>query len=596
MAFNKYFLDELNYLRDLGAKFSEQNPTLSRYLSEDGDDPDVERLLEGFAFLSGRIRQKLDDEVPEISHSLLNLLWPNYLRPVPSFSVLEFTPKQQKISTKKTIKKGASVQSVEVEGSVCKFRTCYDVNVYPLILENALGQDKTKGSEIRLKFSFEPGIASEEVGLDKLRLYLHDDQKRQVSKILYLWFFRFVERIEVRVKTKDGKNKTFFEDPATCISPVGFDSEESLLPTSNQSFNGYRYIQEYFQLPEKFLFIDINELDEIFSLPNIESFELVFQFSRKIESQFRIKTENFRLYCTPIVNLFNIDADPIKIEHKRIEYMLRPQYKNLEHCEIFSVDNVFGRIKGQSKRVTYPPFESFEHQISEKNGGFEAFYKLNMHPSILGKGVDLLVSFISDQSQNKELLSETISCELTCSNRNLAEAIQTSEIIHDTGESPEFVSFKNITKVTPSYSPPLSGDVHWQLISNLALSYQSNNSVESLRNMVKHYDFKALNNRQDARTNEQICEGIEAIDSEFESLIIKGVLVRGLKTKLHLRESKFGAKGLQGEANMYVFCTILNGYFRQFAQVNSFHQLTVKAIESGEEYQWKMLDGTLTRQ
>ena len=101
MAFNKYYQDELNSLRELGAEFSEQNPGLSKFLSEEGDDPDVERLLEGFSFLSGRIRQKLEDDLPEISHSLINVLWPNYLRPVPSMSVLEFQPRKHVITSKK---------------------------------------------------------------------------------------------------------------------------------------------------------------------------------------------------------------------------------------------------------------------------------------------------------------------------------------------------------------------------------------------------------------------------------------------------------------------------------------------------------------
>ena len=35
-------------------------------LAERSGDPDVERLLEGFAFLTGKLREKLDDELPVI--------------------------------------------------------------------------------------------------------------------------------------------------------------------------------------------------------------------------------------------------------------------------------------------------------------------------------------------------------------------------------------------------------------------------------------------------------------------------------------------------------------------------------------------------
>ncbi|MDU3889721.1 MAG: type VI secretion system baseplate subunit TssF, partial [Serratia liquefaciens] len=56
-------------------------PILQRLRAKFYLPADVERLLEGFAFLTGRLRQKLDDELPELSHSLMHLLWPNYMRP-----------------------------------------------------------------------------------------------------------------------------------------------------------------------------------------------------------------------------------------------------------------------------------------------------------------------------------------------------------------------------------------------------------------------------------------------------------------------------------------------------------------------------------
>ena len=110
MAFNKYYQDELSYLRDMGAEFSRQNPGLAKFLSEEGNDPDVERLFEGVSFLTGRLRQKLDDELPEVTHALLGLLWPHYLRPLPSMSVLEFKPIENALIEGKRIRRGEEVQ------------------------------------------------------------------------------------------------------------------------------------------------------------------------------------------------------------------------------------------------------------------------------------------------------------------------------------------------------------------------------------------------------------------------------------------------------------------------------------------------------
>ncbi len=63
---------------------------MSSFLSKEGQDPDVERLLEGFAFLTGRLQQQLDKELPEVAHTLVELLWPSYTRPIPSFSIIQF--------------------------------------------------------------------------------------------------------------------------------------------------------------------------------------------------------------------------------------------------------------------------------------------------------------------------------------------------------------------------------------------------------------------------------------------------------------------------------------------------------------------------
>jgi type VI protein secretion system component VasA len=63
--FAKYYQDELAWLREMGTELAAARPEMARFLAEPGADPDVERLLEGFAFLTGRIRQKLDDEFPE---------------------------------------------------------------------------------------------------------------------------------------------------------------------------------------------------------------------------------------------------------------------------------------------------------------------------------------------------------------------------------------------------------------------------------------------------------------------------------------------------------------------------------------------------
>ena len=136
MSVNHYYQSELNALRHLGRRFCERNPALAPFLGDSGRDPDVERLLEGFAFLTGRLRQKLDDQLPELSHSLMHLLWPNYMRPLPAFSILQFAP-LLRAGPAITVERDTPVESVAIDGERCRFRTCYATDVLPLQL-NAL--------------------------------------------------------------------------------------------------------------------------------------------------------------------------------------------------------------------------------------------------------------------------------------------------------------------------------------------------------------------------------------------------------------------------------------------------------------------------
>src|SRR5262249_18676828 len=80
LVFNKYYQDELAYLRELGREFAQAYPQLAPMLADRGGDPDVERLLEGTAFLTARVREKLDDELPEAIHAIAELIFPQLVR------------------------------------------------------------------------------------------------------------------------------------------------------------------------------------------------------------------------------------------------------------------------------------------------------------------------------------------------------------------------------------------------------------------------------------------------------------------------------------------------------------------------------------
>jgi type VI secretion system protein ImpG len=202
MSFNRYYQSELSALRQLGRQFSERNPALAPFLAGAGQDPDVERLLEGFAFLTGRLRQKLDDELPELTHSLMHLLWPNYMRPMPAFSILQFDPLKH-AGPGVTVARDTPVESAAVDGQRCRFRTCYDTQVLALHL-TAL-DFSAQGERTALSLRLEMGGAGQfsRCAFERLRLHLAGD--RCIGQGLYLSLLRHLEGVELLPFDRDGQ-------------------------------------------------------------------------------------------------------------------------------------------------------------------------------------------------------------------------------------------------------------------------------------------------------------------------------------------------------------------------------------------------------
>ena len=133
-----YYERELSFLRQMGAEFADKYPKIASRLVLEPDkceDPHVERMLEAFAFLAARVHLKIDDEFPEITEALLGIVYPHFIRPLPSMSVAQFhlDPQQGKLTTGLPhARRGTVLYSRPVNGVPCKFRTCYETTLWPI--------------------------------------------------------------------------------------------------------------------------------------------------------------------------------------------------------------------------------------------------------------------------------------------------------------------------------------------------------------------------------------------------------------------------------------------------------------------------------
>ncbi|OMG67399.1 type VI secretion protein [Stutzerimonas balearica] len=586
MSFNHHYQSELTALRQLGKRFSERSPALAPFLGQAGRDPDVERLLEGFAFLTGRLRQKLDDELPELTHSLMHLLWPNYMRPLPAFSMLQFDPVKRS-GKALSVPRHTPVEAKPVRGVTCRFRTAYATEVLPLELTELNYSVKGDGALLSLRLGMTADGHLGEVDVRRLRLHLAGE--RYVSQMLYLSLLRHLDGIQLIALDAQGKPFTDAQGlplpPLTLetskVEPVGFAEDEALIPYPLNTFRGYRHLQEYFAFQEKFLFVDLGGLDALQRLPKerleqARGFELRFDIRKAGAQRIRPTRDNVRLYCTPVVNLFEHDAIPVRLDGKQDQYLVRPAELDSSGCGIFSVNRVTGWKPGGKGYEEYVPFESFEHDPSFDVPLARPHYSVRQQPSLLGDGLETYLAFgLRDLDGH-----ETLSIELTCTNQNLPRELRLGDICLPSEDTPEFLTYRNISPVTPSYAPPLHRDFLWKLISNMSLNYLSLANVEALKVILETYDLPRYYDQHAEKVSKRLLGGLKAIAHQHVDRLHRGLPVRGVRTELTMDPD-----GYLGEGDLFLFASVLNEFFALYASLNSYHELRVSSTQ-GEVYQW----------
>ena len=566
--FNRYFQQELANLRDLGYAFSKAHPAVAPMLSGQAADPDVERLLEGVAFLTGLLREKLDDEFPEIVHELIRLIWPHYLRPIPSATIVAFKPKAMLKQTM-TIPRESQISSMPIEGTMCLFRTCYDVELHPIHLLDASFVEAA-GSPPCIKLLLElRGLKPSDWAPKALRLFIDGDYA--LASDIYFYLRYHLQRVEIS-PFEQGSPCILSSD---CVKPVGFSFEEGLIPYPSNSFIAYRALQEFFVLPEKFLFLDITGWEKFTDRGESGKFEIKFELDSFPTPAPRIRKENFVLSATPAVNIFGHDADPIRLDHKKTEYQLRPSGIASAHYQIYSVEGVIGYIQGTAQQRQYQAFEMFNPQSKS-----DPVYNTALRSSPLEQGFNVYLSVAYPQEAGTPV-SETLSIRLLCTNGALPASLRVGDISMPTSSSPEFAEFENIRAPSVNVLPPLGSNLLWRLLSHLSLNYVSLGKAENLRALLDLYIFPDSRDRKAVIANQKRIEGIHGIEVKAANRLVSGVMMRGHNLQLKMSLDHFASQG-----DLYLFGCVLDYFLGAYASLNTFTQFHVEDVIKGDHYKW----------
>ncbi|MDE3166392.1 MAG: type VI secretion system baseplate subunit TssF [Acidobacteriota bacterium] len=584
-----HYSQELTYLRYLAAEFANKYPKVaSRLLLEAGkcEDPHVERLLEGFAFLAARIYQKLDDEFPQIVESLISVLYPYYLRPIPSASVVQFhlDPDQGKLMTGLPIPKGSLLYSPPVQGTPCKFRTCYDTTLWPIEVKSAdwRSPDRVQppagvsgaSAVIRIELQCLPDVLFSKLGLKTLRFFVQGDGT-VVHGLIELLCNNCMQVVARDLSAPGKKSVTL---PPGSLRQTGFLPEEGMVPFPRRAFWGYRLLQEYFAFPEKFCFLDVSGCERFAAAGFGDKIELLFFLSdfersdRRQMLELGVSPKTFRLGCAPAVNLFEQIAEPILMEQKRFEYRIVPDARREEAMDIFSIDDVVGLMSGSTEATPYHPFFSYRHSAS--SGQAQTFWHSTRRVSEWrsNKAADVYINFVDLSGAKRTPDKDTITIRLTCTNGELPARLPfgNEEGDFQLESGGPITRIVALTKPTEPLQPPSGEGLLWRLISKLSLNYLSlvSEGTDAFREILRLHNFTG------SLAAERQIDGILSLRSEphFARLTSQhGItFARGTRVEIELDEEQFAGTGA------YTFASVLDVFLGLYTSMNSFSQLSVR--------------------
>lgn len=607
----EYYNNELAYLREAGAKFAEHYPKIASRLTlneTEVADPYVERLLEGFSFLTARIKLKMDAEFPRFIQRLIEVTYPNYLAPTPSMCVVRFAPGELVRNQRSSylVPRGARLRSHPVPGaSHCEFRTAHEVELLPLKINHAKVQpisselkffharDKKPAlSCLHLRFSLSIPLEFHDSAVDRIPVHLCGDL--QLASRLYETIFG--HNVGIALRSLNDEADTAWQFEPVGITPVGFDEAEALLPYEKQSFQGYRLLHEYFALPGRFHFFALNHIKRFLaSKPKCREFEVAILLDHaSVELEKQVDVNQFSLFCTPAINLISMRADRVPLAENRHEFHVVPDKERPLDYEVYSLSAAEGFDRDHRVQRQFRPFYA-THADDRNNHG--AYFSARREPRVASEnilqngarstyqGSEVFISLVDQQDAPYNCQLRQLGIELLATNRDLPLLIPTGteQDLRPVSSLP-VEGVRIISGPTRPVAAIAEGEMHWRFISHLNLSYQSlvqpdaEQSAKTLRELLGLYT--ALGDANLGRYSQSLIKcNLNPVTRRMPG---KGPLVfgRGTAIKIEVDEIPFAG------ASPYVFGAVLERYLARHASINSFTEMQLISSRRGLIAQW----------
>lgn len=613
-----YYNRELRFVREMGAEFAEAFPKIAGRLRLEGfecADPYVERLLEGFAFLAARVQLKIDAEFPQFTQHLLEMVYPHYLSPLPSAALVQLTPDLAEGSLVGgfSIPRGSALRGRMVSDDLtpCEFQTAHDVDLWPLriagaeyfvslgelgTLANPRGQRATAAVRLRLETTASGGFR--DLALDRLVLHLTGPQALPMR----LYEMLLARTVAIVVQPAEQPARWHEVLPRECLRQFGFADEQAMLPHGPRSFQGYRLLQEYFMLPQRYMFLELTGLGPPVRRCQRAQLDVIFLLNEAYAPfKTSVDTSLFQLFVTPAVNLLRKRTDRIHLSDRAEEYQVIPDRTRPLDFEVFRLESVAGYGAQNEHLRDFRPFYSLGRDAVANDD--RAYYAVHRVPRLRPArssggesrstypGSEVYVSLVDSRERVVATGLKQLSLTALCTNRDLPLFLQSGRGATDF----TLVAGAPVSEIRclagptrPRAAVP-DGEHAWRLISHLCLNYFSlvdrdeEVGADGLRELLSLYG-----QRSEAAIAKQI-EGVRSVNSRAVTRLLTGdgpsSLGRGMEITVTLDESAF--EGLGG----FLLGAVLERFFARYASINAFTETVVRTLDRGEVMRWPLRRG-----
>ncbi len=613
----KYYNSELRHLREMGGEFATEFPKIAARLGMDGfecADPYVERLLEGFAFLSARVQLKIDAEFPRFTQHLLEMVYPNYLEPTPSMTVVQFQPDLSEGSLNEgfTINRDTSLRSLIGKGeqTACEYRTAHNVTLWPLELVEAeylpsvgavanLGVPSLNGLKagIRIRLRTTAGLKFNELKLESLPFFLrgHGELPMQLYEQL------LGDSFAVCMQPVEKPHTWQHVVKGQAVRRVGFDDDQALLQYSPRSFQGYRLLQEYFAFPERYMFVELDGFRSAVKQCDGAEMDLIVLLNRSHSKLINaVDVSQFALFCAPAINLFPKQVDPIYIDRKHSEFHIVPDRSRPMDFEICQIKQVTGGGSG-NETFDFQPF--YQYSVERSHDRRPAYYSLHRLQRVSSSrqrrqgprssyiGNEVFITLVDADTPPYSSDLRHISIKTLCSNRDLPLLMPLGGGKTDftMQKGAPVLAIRCLAGPTKPRSSNAYDNVAWSLINHLTLNYLSlidSNEKEgavALRSLLKIYS-----DYSDASISRQV-DGLLSVRSNdiVRRVNTSGPIVfaRGMEIALNFEEAAFEGSGV------FLLGAVLEQFLARYVSINSFTETVIQSTDRGEIIRWPARTG-----